>query len=76
LKHNTEQMQAIVIWSIDRSTGLRYTTCGRTTFTASIEARADRSLGQTQANLHSVVHVRLTETVRILRHCKPTEKEN
>ena len=51
-------------------------TCSRTTFTASIEARADRSLGQTKANLHSVVHVRLTETVRILRHCKPTEKGN
>jgi hypothetical protein len=47
----------------------------RTTFTASTEARADRSLGQTKANLHSVVHVRLTETFRILRQCKPTEKK-
>jgi hypothetical protein len=47
----------------------------RTTFTASTEARADRSLGQTKANLHSVVHVRLTETFRILRHCKPAEKK-
>jgi hypothetical protein len=46
----------------------------RTTFTASTEARVDRSLGQTKANLHSVVHVRLTETFRILRHCKPAEK--
>jgi len=38
------------------------------------EARADRSLGQAKANLHSMVHVRLTETVRILRHCKPREE--
>ena len=40
----------------------------------SIEARADRSLGQAKANLHSMVQVRLTETVRILRHCKPREE--
>jgi hypothetical protein len=63
----------MIIWSIDRCTGLAHNVL-QDYMDGSIEARADRSLGQAKANLHSMVHVRLTETVRILRHCKPREE--
>jgi hypothetical protein len=36
----------------------------------SIETRADRSLRKAKTNLHPVVHVRNTEAVRVLGHCK------
>ena len=40
------------------------------TWVESNEFRLDRSLRQAKANLHPVVHVRNTEAVRVLGHCK------
>jgi hypothetical protein len=40
------------------------------TWVESIETRAHRSLRQAKANLHPMVHVRYTEAVRVLGHCK------